>query len=124
MNTILLAHAEPKEGTYGKGKNKGKKYSIAVCEFAGLNRSVKRIVANLPLAQQLEGTLVDAKLVEAKVERYSFENAEGEKITTDTKWVVQFAGESLATAIKAHGKKPVAQAAPVEIQNTADTAVS
>lgn len=127
MSKLILSSYTTKTGEYKSGINKGKLYAIAVCLFSGLNRSVTRIVPNPEVAKAFLGEKVDATLVEADVQPFTFqgkdEKGEAKAITTDKKWIVQFAGESLASAIKAHGKKPAlvkAIEAPVLMQDSAD----
>lgn len=123
MNKILLLNYDTKNGTYKTGPNQGKEYSIAIARFAGVSgRITSRIIPNVDVAEAFKGQMVGGTIVEAKVQPYSFKSKDGKDVNTNTKWVVQFDGESLDSAIKAHGKKPAlaVATAPVLIQESAD----
>jgi|SRR3990172_5608173 len=123
MSKIILLDYAVKNGTYSKGPNQGKEFSIAVAKFAGVSgRIVNRIIPNVDVAKAFKGQMIGGQLSEATVAPYSFKNAAGETINTDKKWVVQFDGESLNSSIRAHGKKP-ALATNVVMQASADVTV-
>ena len=131
MNQIIMlpldAAKDIRTGVYKTGPNAGKDYSIALGRFAGPGgRVVSRIIPNVDVAKAFAGSKLNGTIVEAKTQSYSFQNTKGEKVSADTKWVVQFEGESLEAAIKAHGKKPALQlaAAPLVMQASADVCLS
>jgi len=118
-NEIIMLDSQTKTGTYSKGPNQGQPFAIAVGKFAGPSgRIVSRIIPNPAVADAFKGRMVAGKIAEATVQPYSFQNAKGETVNTNKKWVVQFDGESLEAAIRAHGKK--AATVVVETRATAD----
>ena len=101
--------------TIKKGPRAGEAIKVTVGFFSDLKKGgVARIIPNPQIAETYKQSQAEVgKIVEAKVEPYQIPDGKGGflknnltgKDTFDRKWVVQFDGESLESAIRAHGKK-------------------
>lgn len=80
--------------------DKGRDFGIIT--FGGLIKSAKRITNNPAFAEKRIGKSVDGEIVPVKVKPYTFEDSDGNPVTSDIRNVVKLGSETVEAALASY----------------------